>query len=543
MFKKLTSVFLILMTIVFSFSACSGGENKDIYHPLYSDPVSFDPQIASDNASKIVVFNCFEGLVKADRNGKIIPGVAKSWSISPDGLVYTFHLRTDSKWYMSEYAKKLLDEKQAENFNYHVIAEDFVYGLQRAFDASMGSVTDARLYSIKNAYEVFSGAKAPHELGVTAINDSTLKIELSEPDGDFLYALTQTAAMPCRKEFFLATKGRYGLDPEKVIYNGPFYLYSWSAGSNLTLFRNENYVGEEAVKPSAVYLYINDNLHTRVEKLDDGTYDACPFSIRQKNISENNKNTYISYNNSTWGFFFNCSSNIMKDYYMRTALTSSIDITQLPLPEHCEKYADGIVPEICMANGKTYRNIAGKIKTYKPDKEKVQTNLEKAFENLELNRVEIKLICDQNFENTVKLAVQKWQNMLGVDVSFVIEPLDEVALKNRLTTKDYDIAFTKITAESESVLSFLGMFTSANVNNFISFESEKYDDLMGKSDSPLNQSQVFSNCIKAEQHLVDMSVVIPVFYEESYLAMAKNVSDVYSVEAGTIPIFINAIRK
>lgn len=540
MFKKIISVILALLTMTVLFSSCSSGEDEELYYPLYSDPVSFDPQIAADNASKIVVFNCFEGLVKTSSDGKIIPGVAKSWEISSDGRVYTFHLRTDSKWYMSEYAKELLDEETAANFNYNVIADDFVYGLKRAFDASMGAVTDSRLYAIKNSYEVYHGEKASDELGVTAVNDNTLQIELSEPNEDFLNALTQTAAMPCREEFFEATKGRYGLDPEKVIYNGPFYLYSWSTGSHLTLYRNENYSGATTVKPSAVFLYINSDLPSRVDKLDDGVYDACPITVRQKETIDNDDISYIDYSNSTWGFCFNCSSEIMKDYDMRAALTCAVDVTSI---SNSENQAEGLVPEICLVGNSSYRSRAGKTELPETNRKTAEKHLSQGFETLDIDSAEIKIICHENFENAVKLAVQSWQSVLGVKVSFIIEALDEITLESRVKDRDYDIAFTKITAESESVVGFLGMFTSVGANNIFDFKSKMYDDLMGTTDESLSQEEILSNCIEAEQHLIDMSVFLPVFYEKSYLGLAKDVSGVYCVDAGTVPIFSEGLRK
>ncbi|MBQ7957462.1 MAG: peptide ABC transporter substrate-binding protein [Clostridia bacterium] len=543
MFKRVFAAIITLVMVLTLFSSCSSGEGEDLYYPIYSDPVSFDPQIASDNASKIVVFNCFEGLVRLDKDGKIVSGVAKSWEISPDGTVYTFHLKQNAKWYMSEYAKELLDEKTAAEFKYNVIADDFVYGLQRAFDKNMGASTDTRLFAIRNAYEVYDGEKSPEELGVTAINDTTLQIELDEASDDFLKALTQTAAMPCRKEFFEATKGRYGLDPEKVIYNGPFYLYSWTTGVNLSLHKNENYSESATVSPSIVYLYVNDDLQTRVDKLSNGTYDACPLTVSQKNAVDNDKVSYINYNNSTWGFAFNCSSETMKNRDLRSALTTALDVSSIPLPEHCKSYANGIVPDICLIGNAVYRGYAGK-KTYpasNPSKAKV--HLEKAFKALEMDNITINIICHQDFDDSVKIAVQKWQSTFGIEVNFVIEKLDEMALEKRVSNGEYDVAFTRINAQSDSASAFLGMFTTSGKNNIFFMKSKTYDALMGAKAEHMNQQEIISNCIQAEEYLISRSVVIPVFADNSYMAMAKNVSGVYAIEAGTIPIFKDGMRK
>ena len=543
MVKKIIAVTLAIITLTLLFASCSDGSDEELYYPIYADPVSFDPQIAADNASKIVVFNCFEGLVKSDSTGKIIPGVATSWEISSDGLTYLFHLRTDSKWYMSDYAKELLDEETAKNFNYSVTADDFVYGLRRAFNPEMGAVTDSRLFSIKNSYSIYKGEMPLDELGVTALNSSTLKIELSEPNNDFLNALTQSAAMPCREEFFEATKGRYGLDPEKVIYNGPFYLYSWSTGSHLTLYRNENYKGASPVKPSTVFLYINSDLSTRIDKLTDGVYDACPLSVRQKSEITDKDISYISYAGSTWGFCFNCSDEIMSDYNIRSALTQSANVSSLPIPSYCEGYAKGLVPEICLVGNKSFRTFAGNIRLPENDSAAAKASLSQGFENLDIKSVTISVICHENFENIVKLVIQNWQKTLGVHVNFILEPLDEITLERRVKSKEYDIAFAKITAESESVVSFLGMFTSEGTGNIFDFKSKKYDSLMGITDETLSQSEILSNCAEAEQHLADMSVFLPVFSEESFIGLADGVDGIYAVEAGTVPVFCGGTRK
>ncbi len=543
MVKKILSFILILATVACLFTACAKGEGEDLYYPLYKDPVSFDPQITADNASKIVVYNCFEGLVRLKNDGSVSPGAAKSWTISADGLTYTFNLREGSKWYMSEYAKELLPEDKRENFNYNVTAEDFVYGLKRAFDESMGAVTDSRLFAIANAYEVFSGEKPSESLGVRAIDSRTLEITLTEPHEDFLSALTQTAAMPCREEFFLATKGRYGLDPEKVIYNGPFYLYSWSVGTNLVLMKNENYVGEETVKPAAVYLYINNDLNTRIDKLIDGTYDACPISIRQKALIESEDISYTAYSNTTWGFAFNCEDELMSNLNLRKAIASATNINDIPTLKGYNVYAAGLVPEICQSGAKTLRERAGNVKLYKENKPYAKLCLEEAFKEMDISSASVEVICLDSFSSAVKNAVQSWQKNLGVHINFTVTELDEITLEQRFKSGEYDIAFAEITSENDSALSFLGMFTSSSQTNFFNFSSSKYDSLLGANNERYTQAQAISNCIAAEQHLIEMAVFIPVFAEESYLAEADGVDGVYAIEAGCVPIFIGGIRK
>ncbi len=544
MFKRITALFFTVLFTCLIFSSCSKrGLDKELYYPIYDDPVSFDPQIASDNASKILVYNCFEGLVRYNKEGKIIPGVAKSWSVSNDKRCYTFKLRTDTKWYMSSYAKELLGKKDAENFDYHVTAQDFVYGLRRAFDPAMGSVTDGRLYAIKGAYEVAASEKPVEELGVTAIDKYTLKIELTEPGDDFLSALTQTAAMPCREEFFLATKGKYGLDAETIIYNGPFYLYYWNTGVNLTLYRNENYHGEEPVYPKAVYLYRNDDLSTRVTKLDNGTYDACPLSVSQKNQLKDDKITFLNFNSSTWAFCFNCESELSYNYDVRAAICHATNLKDIELPDDVTGFSDGIVPDVCFAGGENYRTSAGKINRLSYSKKAVTEHLKNACNSLGIKFMDIRVICYEKFENTAKMIAQSWQKNLGVTVNFTIEPLNMTELNKRVTSGDYDIALTKITSDTQNAVSFLNKFSSNSGKSLFNFKSDNFNSLILQANSVTDKDIIVSNCKKAEKMLITKAVIYPLFSEDEYLGMAKNVSDIFCVEAGAVPIFLNGVKK
>ena len=88
--------FIITATI---FSGCSSNSGKiDFIYPFSGKVSSFDPQVAKTADEFLIVENCFEGLVRVNDDGKVQAGVAKTWDISDDGKVYTFHLRQGAKW-------------------------------------------------------------------------------------------------------------------------------------------------------------------------------------------------------------------------------------------------------------------------------------------------------------------------------------------------------------------------------------------------------------------------------------------------------------
>ena len=115
--------------------------------------------------------------------------------------------------------------------------------------------------------------------------------------------------------------------------------------------------------------------------------------------------------------------------------------------------------------------------------------------------------------------------------------------EKRLASGDYDIAFTKITAQSEDAVSFLDMFNSSGEDNVARYDSVAYNSIMETTKHEMDQTKVFANCVAAEKHLIDTAVFIPMFHEDSYLGLAKGVSGIYCVEAGTVPVFIDVIRK
>lgn len=163
--KRLCAVFMCFIITATIFSGCSSNGGKiDFIYPFSGKVSSFDPQVAKTADEFLIIENCFEGLVRVNDDGKVQAGVAKTWDISDDGKVYTFHLRQGAKWNVkntsqSADSKELTkaQELMGETFNPDITANDFVFALQRACEKN----TDAPLFSsisnIVNASKIHSG--------------------------------------------------------------------------------------------------------------------------------------------------------------------------------------------------------------------------------------------------------------------------------------------------------------------------------------------------------------------------------------------------
>ena len=308
--KHLTRLAALLLAalLLLPLAACSKdtGDGKVINYPIDAAPQRLDPAIAGTPEELLVINNCFEGLVRQGADGNILPGAARSWEISPDGLVYTFHLREDNRWRLHPDAKKLLGEEAYNAFGTQVTAEDFRFALMRALAPVTGSSGADALYAIKNARAVHEGKKIPEDLGVEARDRFTLVITLERPSATFLYALTRSAAMPCSQAYFEATKGRYGLSPRYLLCNGPFYL-SLQGEALARLRRNDGYRENWNTGPATVNLRVQPSMETRLQFLgvEDG-YDAVPVPAALLEGEQADAYESVLLQNATLALLFNC---------------------------------------------------------------------------------------------------------------------------------------------------------------------------------------------------------------------------------------------
>ena len=257
-FKKTLSAVLCLILVVGGLCGC-GEKYMDaiIYFELLEKPQTLDPQTASSDSELLIVRNIYEGLMRETSDGKIIGGVSESYSY--ENFTYTFTLKDDAVWSNGD----------------TVTAYDFEYGLRRAVDPKIKAPFASRLFAISNAEAIASGNADVSTLGVKAIDEKTLTITLCREDNNFLETLTTAVCMPCNKEFFEQSIGKYGLDAENTISNGSYRLTKWNKEDfGIRLYKNEEYSGIFDAQNAAVFIScIQDE--EQVPRLNDGDSDMA----------------------------------------------------------------------------------------------------------------------------------------------------------------------------------------------------------------------------------------------------------------------------
>lgn len=526
MFKKLVSLFLAIVAVI-SLCACGGDSSDVLILPIESDPMCLDPQVADSKEAKLMIANCFEGLVRLDKDYKIIPGVAESWEISKDGLTYTFNLRKDTHWKLLNSFEDVLPEGYKDTYRTQVIAADFVYGISRALDPATQAGDAEKLFSIKNASAVNSGKQPTSALGITAKDDLTLVITLERADPDFLRILTLPVAMPCHEDFFKATHAKYCLDLKYTFCNGPFYLSRWAEDNTLSMYKNDEYKGSVKVNPDELYFYVNTEESSVVKKIRQRTYDCAFISEAAKNeLSDSDKISNYSIQNTVYGLCFNCTDSVLSNEDMRRALAMVTKTAELTA-NYDNSFTKGIVPDCVRYGENSYREAAGNVSGIAYNEQQALTLWKKGLKKLDISTAEVIVTCTEENAHLMQQTVQNWQRVFSTSILAKVEVKTADQISTMIYNTSYQVLYHKISTDSSTVTDTLKKFTSDSSSNFFGFADKNYDSIVNSVISAYSGTAKLSGCISAEKYILDKAVFLPMLGGSSYAVVNKGVDGLY----------------
>ncbi len=528
--KKILSLFLALVAAI-SLCACGGSSEDILILPIESDPICLDPQVADSKEAKLMIANCFEGLVRLDKDYKIIPGVAESWEISKDGLTYTFKLRKDTHWKLLNSFEDVLPEGYKDTYRTQVIAADFVYGISRALDPATQAGDAEKLFSIKNASAVNSGKQPTSALGISAQDDSTLVITLERADPDFLRILTLPVAMPCHEEFFKATHAKYCLDLKYTFCNGPFYLSRWAEDNTLSMYKNDEYKGNVKVNPDELYFYVNTEEASVVKKIRQRTYDCAFLSEAAKNeLSDNDKLSNYSTENMIYGLCFNCSDSVLSDEDMRRALAMVTKTSELTANSD-NAFTKGIVPDCVRYGENSYREAAGNVSGITYNEQQALTLWKKGLKKLDITTAEVVITCAEENAPLMQQTIQNWQRVFSTSILAKVEVKTAEQISTMIYNTSYQVLYHKITTDSSTVTDTLKKFTSDSSSNIFGFADKNYDKTVNSIISTYSGAAKLNGCVNAEKYILDKAVFLPMLGGSSYAVVNKGVDGLYFAPA------------
>lgn len=515
--RKIIAIIVVLSTLFLS--SCSFFDDKGyvVNYDINKQPSVYDPQVAEKDEDLLVILNVFEGLFSLSAEGEIDNAYAEGYSVSQDKTVYTFKLRDDGKWENGE----------------KVTAYDFAFALKRVVLPETNSPAADRFYMIKNAQAVHTGGLEAVSLGVRAIDESTLVIELEEPNDELLLLLTTSYAFPCNEEFMKSTKGKYGLAVENVLANGPFSIYSAKEGKRVTLAKNKSYYNSQAVLPEGVQLSIQSEGNA-ASRLNSGETDAAIVSGEV--YAEMRGKGYNSQpiENKIIGIAMNTNKEPLASEYLRQAIAMCFDTKKYSdhIPDHWS-VANAIVPHGIMLGASSFREAAGDslrieydpAAGYEKYRQGKAASEQTGIETLDL------IINKDEYPELAELfsyPSQELQTQLSVYVN--LRELDSAEYNAAIKSGNYDMAFVGIKSADYSIGSILSEFTKLNC-----YDSLQYELLLRETAAAAEYDSRLHGYKTAEEILISSAVFIPFAYVTDYFVEGDGVVGIeYNLMTGSI---------
>lgn len=246
----------------YRFAKMNNGES-DLRTTINSDIPTLDVSKATDSTSFIALSNVLEGLVTFDKDGKVVPAIAKSWEQSEDGKIWTFKLRDDITWSNGE----------------KITAKDFEYSFKRTLNPDTASQYGYLFNDIVGAEEYNLGkVDNADNVGAKAIDDYTFQITLNRRVNYLDKLMVFPVFYPQNEAFVNASGESYGINKDSILYNGPFTLSEWQMEDTFTFTKNPNYREKDSVNLENVHFKISKQANTTANLYEDGQVDIVEIS-------------------------------------------------------------------------------------------------------------------------------------------------------------------------------------------------------------------------------------------------------------------------
>ncbi|MEX2978968.1 ABC transporter substrate-binding protein [Serratia fonticola] len=467
-----------------------------------SEVASLDPHKVEGTPESNIILNLLEGLVSTDANGHLAPAVAESWE-NTDYQTWTFHLRPGAVW----------------SDGSPVTAQDFVYSWQRLADPKTGSPYASYLQyaRIENIDAILAGKKPPESLGVSAIDDKTLKVTLSEPVPYFVSMLSHTSMKPVKQAVVEKFGDKWTL-PQNYVGNGAYRLSEWVVNERIVLERNPSYWNNsKTVIEQATFLPLSSEV-SDINRYRSGEIDitnsAIPPNLYAKMKREIPEQLHVNPYLCTFYYEINNQRAPFTDERVRAAvkLTLDRDIIANKIMGQGQIPAYSFTPTFTEGGNFSQPEWAGW--TQEKRNEEAKKLLAQAGFTAEkpLKFTLLYNTSDQNKQQAIA-AASMWKKNLGAQVT-----LQNQEWKTSLQSRhegQFDVARATWCGDYNEPSAFLNMLLSNSSNNTFFYKSPAFDALMAstlKASDATARSAIYQ---QAETLLDKDSALIPVYYRVS----------------------------
>ena len=529
---KTVKVLLALTTAAGMLAGCGSKTDTDTFRFANdTDIVGMDSTVVDDAMSFNAITAITDGLTTVDVKGNTIPGIAKSWDVSNNGLTYTFHLR-DAKWANGD----------------DVTAQDFVYSWHRIIKnaGNYAYMLGSEGASIKNADSLINlGTTATDEqlntLGIKATDDKTVVVDLEKNVPYFVGLMSFPCYFPQNQKFVEKCGKNYATKPEYILGNGAYKMTKWIKGNKATFTKNDKYYDARSVKTKNLEMYLVQDPKTAAQNFDNGKFDYATINstlvdkYKGKDTFKAIREGYLAY------LICNFKADTTANKNLRHALSYAINRKDLcdNILKDGSQPATGFVPaQLCKSpSGKDFREESGKYVDY--DVKKAQEYLDAAKKELGTDTITVDLLygTDESPMDTFAEYLQgSFTKLKGLKVNMVAT-VKKDRIYNREASGNFQIACTRWAPDYADPTTFLNVLTSTNSNNYGKWENAQYNSLLKQAQNETDVNKRWNELLEAEKVMMDDMPNIPVVQTGTAALHAKNVKGLVHNTVSTPYVF------
>ena len=529
---KTVKVLLALTTAAGMLAGCGSKTDTDTFRFANdTDIVGMDSTVVDDAMSFNAITAITDGLTTVDVKGNTIPGIAKSWDVSNNGLTYTFHLR-DAKWANGD----------------DVTAQDFVYSWHRIIKnaGNYAYMLGSEAASIKNADSLIDlGTTATDEqlntLGIKATDDKTVVVDLEKNVPYFVGLMSFPCYFPQNQKFVEKCGKNYATKPEYILGNGAYKMTKWIKGNKATFTKNDKYYDAKSVKTKNLEMYLVQDPKTAAQNFDNGKVDYATINstlvdkYKGKDTFKAIREGYLAY------LICNFKADTTANKNLRHALSYAINRKDLcdNILKDGSQPATGFVPaQLCKSpSGKDFREESGKYTDY--DVKKAQEYLDAAKKELGTDTITVDLLygTDESPMDTFAEYLQgSFTKLKGLKVNMVAT-VKKDRIYNREASGNFQIACTRWAPDYADPTTFLNVLASSNSNNYGKWENAQYNSLLKQAQNETDVNKRWNELLEAEKVMMDDMPNIPVVQTGTAALQAKNVKGLVHNTVSTPYVF------
>ena len=500
-------------------SSESGGE-KILRTNNKTEPGSLDPAIAKGTHESFVIYQAFEGLMRYDENDELVPGQAESYEVSEDGMTYTFKLRDGLKWSNGD----------------PLTAKDFEYAWKRVIDPELASEYSFQITTyVKGAEEYFNGEGSIDDVGIKALDDKTLEVQLKAPTPYFLDITAFYTLLPVNEKV-VSENPDWAKDPQgtEFVSNGPFKITEWNHKENIKMVKNDNYFEADKVKLDGLYFDILEDDNTAYQKYEGGEYDVLVQpapAVTAKALQADDPELKMGKDIGTYYFEFNTTKKPFSNAKVREALSLALDRKTIVenIAQGGQIPAEGMVPlglnddtdkDFREANGNLVAEDVAKAKELLAEGLK-----EEGMTADDLKNVTLSYNTDEAHKKIAQAVQEMWKQNLGIEIN--LENMEFQVLLDNRKAGNFEIARAGWIGDYKDPMTMLDLYMTDNPQNDSKWSNKEYDELLKKAAASPDQKVRMDSMKAAEKILMEEKPIIPIYFYTQPRLEKSNVTGVY----------------